>query len=116
MHQFIKAKTIPFFYAHLPRFHTCTSASIPAFTPTRQATCGDNNGAAAGVTAVTDADCGTGFVYQSSQNAASCAGAVCVAGTTDQATCCVVFSGSQLTDLTFKEASCKLLYSRISTL
>ena len=83
-----------------------------------QATCGDKNGAAAGATAVTDADCGIGFKYTAALGSNLCAGSVCVAATTDQAACCVVrgAASAQLTDLTFKEASCKLLYSRISTL
>ena len=83
-----------------------------------QATCGDKNGAAAGATAVTDDDCGDGFKYTATLGSNLCAGAVCVAATTDQAACCVARSAAsaQLTDLTFKEASCKLPYSRISTL
>ena len=69
---------------------TCIAASTDRATCcVAQATCGDKNGAAAGTDAVTDTDCGAGFLYQSSQSTASCAGATCIAGTTDKSTCCV---------------------------
>jgi surface protein len=72
-----------------------------------QATCGDKNGAAVGTSPVTDADCGSGFLYQASKSGGLCAGPVCDASTTDQAVCCVVaaaFSG-MLTDAQFKVAT-----------
>ena len=53
------------------------------------ATCGDKDGAGSGTAPVNDTDCGTGFVYDSSKNAARCAGATCDASGVDQGTCCV---------------------------
>eukprot|EP01045_Picozoa_sp_COSAG04_P010101 COSAG04_NODE_609_length_12066_cov_55.131695_4_plen_1371_part_00 len=55
-------------------------------------TCADTNGAAAaGATAVTDTDCGFGFLSDSSAAASLCAGPVCnIAGVVaDKAACCV---------------------------
>ena len=79
----------------------------PRLHPHGQATCGDKNGAGTKTSPVTDADCGRGFLYQSSKSGESCAGSVCEASTTDRAACCMVaaaFSGT-LTDAQFKEAS-----------
>jgi hypothetical protein len=53
-----------------------------------QATCGDKDGDGAGTSAVTDSDCGPGFVYNASKSMAACAGAVCDAARVDRGSCC----------------------------
>eukprot|EP01052_Picozoa_sp_SAG31_P068121 SAG31_NODE_26928_length_434_cov_0.641791_2_plen_96_part_01 len=54
------------------------------------ATCGDKDGAGNSVIAVSNDDCGTGFIYDSTAAAVRCAGAVCdVRSDPDKAACCV---------------------------
>ena len=54
------------------------------------ATCGDKDGAGAQTVAVSDDDCGTGFIYDSTSAAVRCTGAVCEVGSDpDRASCCI---------------------------
>ena len=57
-----------------------------------RATCGNADGSGSGTATVTSANCGDGFVYDSTQSASHCAGATCFDGindAADKATCCV---------------------------
>ena len=58
-----------------------------------RATCGDADGSGSGTATVTSANCGDGFVYDSTEKSGShCAGAMCFDGindAADKATCCV---------------------------
>jgi hypothetical protein len=54
-----------------------------------QATCGRKGGPVAGEEAVSDDDCGAGFVYNKENAASLCASYACDAGGTDKSTCCI---------------------------
>eukprot|EP00947_MAST-08B_sp_MAST-8B-sp1_P002029 g2029.t1 len=63
--------------------------SLYALWTSHKGRCGDKDGPVGGDTEpVSDADCGSGFMYDPSKSGHWCAGATCVAGTTDQSTCC----------------------------
>ena len=53
-----------------------------------QATCGNKDGDGAGTSAVSDTECGTGYVYDATKSAAACTGATCDASGADRETCC----------------------------
>mmetsp|Transcript_45384 Transcript_45384/g.130158 ORF Transcript_45384/g.130158 Transcript_45384/m.130158 type:complete len:434 (+) Transcript_45384:3-1304(+) len=63
--------------------------AVGAVAPAAKATCGDKDGAGGAASPVTDADCGAGFVYDSTKSTAQCAAATCVASVADRSTCCV---------------------------
>ena len=70
----------------------CDAGSDPdkASCCVEQATCGDKDGEGGQTVAVSDDDCGTGFIYDSTAAAVRCAGAVCDAGSDpDRAACCL---------------------------
>ena len=59
-----------------------------------QATCGDKDGAGGNSDAVSDAECGEGFIYNSANSASTCAGTTCdISGTAaDKSACCVALA------------------------
>ena len=62
-----------------PNAPTLAPTASPTASPTLQAKCGDKNGAPFTVQGnpVTDAECGTGFVYDATKAETQCAGGTC---------------------------------------
>ena len=71
----------------------CDVAGTPGDTATccgAPATCGDLDGAGAGSTGVSDADCGVGFVVRPASEATPCESTTCdIAGAHDKDACCI---------------------------